>query len=113
MLSVIKETLESYKNLKLELDMLSAIEHKTDDIYLQIKSIQEQRKTVLDIINMLPDPVLKAYLIARYINGLRHWEIAEAFDVDERTCYRNIKAGIEQLQIITKDRSSDKLRGSG
>ena len=100
-----KEWLEECRCAKGELKILKDLPCKSEKVKKEITKLERLRSDCEKLIMKLPHTVWRKYLLARFIFGETYSDIADMFDVDERTCYRNVKKGIQALENMTKNKN--------
>ena len=73
---------------------------KSEKIKKEIHELKALRSNCEKLIMNLPHTLWRKYLLVRFIFGETYSDIANMFDVDERTCYRNVKKGVQTLENI-------------
>ena len=75
---------------------------KSEKIKKEIHELKVLRSDCEKLIMNLPHTLWRRYLLVRFIFGETYSDIANMFDVDERTCYRNVKKGVQTLENMHK-----------
>jgi len=101
----VKIQLERCRLAKDELAVLENAPKKSEKIKKEIHELKVLRSRCENLIMNLPHTVWRKYLLTRFIFCETYSKMAELFDVDERTCYRNVKKGIQALENMQKNKN--------
>lgn len=79
-------------------DGAALIEAYQARLVAQLHESERIRREIESAINALPDPMQRAVLQARYIDGLHYWQAANQLYISERHARRLHRAAVENLQ---------------
>ena len=105
-METIKKRLERCRLAKDELAVLEKLPKKSEKIKKEIHELKVLRSDCEKLIMNLPHTLWRRYLLARFVFGETYSKMAELFDVEERTCYRNVKKGLVALENMQKNKHS-------